>query len=259
MNPLEAWDCRSLPVPGVSRKGYTTVTMQVKHEWVREEILQNMSGLEPDAPLPQERELAERYQVSRSTVRQALKNLATEGRIYAVRGRGTFVASQRISKDSRLTSFTEDMIARGQRPGTRLLQVEQVPAAPEIAAKLELESGSAILHLERLRLADGFPMCFEEIWLPAHMYPGLQHQDLERPLYGVFAASYNLRIDRAEQQISAQILKGRIADLLNVPPGSAALVVVRRSSDEKGRIAEYAKSIYRADRYDFQLTVSRSG
>lgn len=191
-------------------------------------------------------------------MRQALKSLADEGRIYAVRGRGTVVASRRISKDNRLTSFTEDILARGQRPGTRLLQVEQIPAVPEIAARLELESGSAVLHLERLRHADGFPMCFEEIWLPAHMYPGLPHQDLERPLYGVFASSCNLRIDRAEQQISAQTLRGQIADLLGVPAGSAALVVVRRGFDEKGRIAEYAKNFYRADRYDFQLTVSRT-
>lgn len=234
-------------------------TARVKHEWVREELLQHMSGLTPDAPLPQERELAERYDVSRSTVRQALKSLADEGRIYSVRGRGTFVASQRISKDSRLTSFTEDMQARGLRPGTRLLHVEQGAASPEAAERLELEPGSPVLHLERLRLADGFPMCFEDIWLPAHLYPGLIHQDLERPLYGIFAASYNMRIDRAEQKISAQILHGRTADLLNVPHGSAALLVVRRGFDEKGRIAEYGRSYYRADRYDFELSVSRAG
>lgn len=234
-------------------------TTRVKHEWVREELLQHMSGLAPDAPLPQERELAERYEVSRSTVRQALKSLADEGRIYSVRGRGTFVASQRISKDSRLTSFSEDMQARGLRPGTRLLHVEQGPAEAEAAERLELAPGSAVLHLERLRLADGFPMCFEDIRLPAHLYPGLLHQDLERPLYGILASSYNTRIERAEQKISAQILQGRIADLLHVPHGSAALLVVRRGFDEKGRIAEYARSYYRADRYDFELSVSRSG
>ncbi len=247
-----------MPYPDWEEFSRVTNTV-VKHAWVREQLLQHMSGLVPDDPLPQERELAERYQVSRSTVRQALKSLADEGRIYSVRGRGTFITSQRISKDTRLTSFSEDMQARGLLPGTRLLHAEQVPATPEMAARLELEAGAPVLHLERLRLADGFPMCLEDIWLSARMYPGLLHQDLERPLYRIFSASYNTRIDRAEQKISAQLLEGDVADLLNVPHGSAALVVSRRGFDEKGRVAEYGRSFYRADRYDFELTVSRVG
>ena len=228
-----------------------------KHELIRDELLEDIVQLPTDAPLPQERELAERFLVSRTTVRQALKALTDEGRIYAIRGRGTFVASQRISKNLRLTSFTDDMQNRGLKPGTRLLQAKEISSDPQTAAMLEISAGSRVIHLERLRLADGFPMCFESIWLPSRLYRGLLTQELEQPLYGLLATKYNIRIERAEQKIAAENIEDRIADLLAVPHHSAALAVTRRGFDGRNRVAEYAKSIYRSDRYDFEVAVSR--
>lgn len=228
-----------------------------KYQRIKEELLAEITGKEPGTPLPNERELADQFDVSRTTVRQALKALSNDGRIYAVRGRGTFVSSQRVSKSEKLTSFSEDMQSRGLAPGTRVIDSTLVPADAEVANALEVAPGTEIYHLERLRLAAGVPMCFEQIWLPSVQFPGLLSQDLERPLYGILASLYNTTVERGDQTISATLLDHDTSDLLGLEYPSAALLVTRRSYNARGRVIEYGRSYYRSDRYDFNITVNR--
>lgn len=228
-----------------------------KHEWIRGQLLAEVAVLPPDTRLPHERDLAERFQVSRATVRQALAALVSEEKIYAVRGHGTFVASPGISKGLQLASFSEDMRARGHEPSTRVLGAEEAAAESRVAKMLELAPGNKVVHLERLRLADGFPMCLEHIWLPARLCRGILHQDLSQSLYELLSLRYGIRIERADQKISAAVMDERTRDLLGMPDPSAAVVVTRRGFDEKGRAAEYGRSAYRADRYDFEVSIHR--
>lgn len=229
----------------------------IKHLQVRERLLAQIRDMDPDDVLPQERELAERFAVSRTTVRQALQSLIEEGLIYSVRGRGTFVSRGRISKGLSLTSFSDDMRARNLEPGSRLLTAEQRIAEPELAQALEIRPGDSVYYLERLRLADGFPMCFERVHLPAAPFPRLLDQDLEGSLYQLLAGRYRTVLANAEQRVSATTLNRRHADLLGVPARSPALHVSRRGIDARGRIVEYGQSLYRADRYDFEMTIHR--
>jgi GntR family transcriptional regulator len=231
--------------------------MVAKHLEVREHLLALIPQMRPDELLPQERELAETCGVSRTTVRQALQSLIEEGRVYSVRGHGTFVAQQRISKGLTLTSFSDDMRARSLQPDSRLLTAEQRAASNELARELEIRAGEPCYYLERLRLADGFPMCLETINLPAALFPKLLDQDLQSSLYQLLASRYRTVVATAEQHISATALSRRDADLLGVPARSPALQVRRRGIDSRGRVAEYGQSLYRADRYDFELTIHR--
>lgn len=229
----------------------------IKHLQVREQILAQIRRMRPDDVLPQERDLAETFGVSRTTVRQALQSLNEEGLIYSVRGRGTFVSRGRISKGLTLTSFSDDMRARDLEPGSRLLTAEQRTTDDDLARIFEIEPGAPAYYLERLRLADGFPMCFERVHLPAALFPKLLDQDLEGSLYQLLASRYRTVLATAEQRISATTLNSRQADLLGVPVRSPALQVRRRGIDSRGRIVEYGQSLYRADRYDFDLTIHR--
>ncbi|MDA8437540.1 MAG: GntR family transcriptional regulator [Propionibacterium sp.] len=228
-----------------------------KHEWIRSQLLAEVAGLPTDTRLPDERELTERFGVSRATVRQALAALVNEQKIYSIRGHGTFVAGEPISRGLRLRSFSEDMRERGLEPSTRLLLAEEVDAAAEVAARLELAPGTTVVHLERLRLADGFPMCLETIWLPTSLFPRLLTEDLHQSLYSILSNRYQVDIDSADEKIESAIMDRRTRELLSMPNPSSALIVIRRSFDKKGRAVEYGRSAYRADRYSFDVSIKR--
>lgn len=228
-----------------------------KHERIRDDLLAEIVKLPADTQLPHERHLAAQFGTSRTTVRQALAGLANANKIYAVRGRGTFVAPQTISKGLQLTSFTEDMQNRGLVASTRVISAEEIRPDDNVAQQLELNAGSTVFKLHRLRLADGSPMCLETIHLPARLVPRLLGEDLEQSLYQLLATRYSIRVVRADQTISAAVADECTHDLLGVPEPAAVIAVTRRGFDEKGRVIEYGFSAYRSDRYDFRVTVVR--
>jgi DNA-binding GntR family transcriptional regulator len=224
---------------------------------IGERLAEEVSMMQPGDRLPKERELAERFAVSRMTIRQALSVLADQGRVYSVRGHGTYVAEPHVAKDQTLASFTEDMIARGFTPGSRLLSASEVPVPADVARALELPEGAPAFRIERLRLADDVPMCLETVHLPARLFPRLLDSDLTGSLYALLGARYRTTVARADQRFSAVRLTRRQSDLLGVPAGSAALVMKRIGVDTRGRLVEHGESIYRNDRYEFRLGIAR--
>src|SRR5918999_1771719 len=136
-----------------------------------EEILEGyIATLAPGTALPSERVLAQRYRVARATVSQAIEGLAVRGLVYRVHGSGTFVAEPRFRQPETLTSFSEDMRARGMLPGSAVLRQEVVPAGEIIARQLEVEPGTPTVQIERVRTADGEPMALERTYLPAERF-----------------------------------------------------------------------------------------
>src|SRR6185312_5675236 len=132
-----------------------------------------LSSLPPGAALPSERELAERYGLARMTVRNEIERLTAEGSVYRLHGRGTFVAEPRIAQAGSLTSFTEDVLARGQVPGSTVISSEVVEADGLLAAALEVKPAHRCFRLERVRTADGRPMAVEKVHLPLERFDGI--------------------------------------------------------------------------------------
>ncbi|WP_270888316.1 GntR family transcriptional regulator [Pedococcus sp. 5OH_020] len=228
-----------------------------KSERVRRHVLQTIdAGLGPHDRLPTERELAEQLGVSRLTVQRVLDDLTTENRIYRIQGSGTFVRPTRIAKSMELTSFSEDMRSRRMAPGSLEISVTQEPAGANLAALLELSPGSPVVSIRRVRTADGAPICLERSQLPAELVPGLSAEDVSGSLYELLAERYGIQIDRADQTIRATVLDPDDASDLEVPAYSAAFEVDRLAVDHRGRPVEHAVSLYRADRYSYQLTVA---
>ncbi|MDG4833269.1 GntR family transcriptional regulator [Solwaraspora sp. WMMD1047] len=229
-----------------------------KHEQLRSH-LQNLieRQLAPHERLPTERDLAQEFGVSRMTVRQALERLENERLVYRVRGAGTFVARPAITKSIELTSFSDDMRRRGLQPGSHLRTAESVPAGASVGFALGLSPSHEVVHLERVRTADGVPMCVEHTYLSAAVVPGLLDQPFDGSLYDLLRDLYHIRLVRAEQSIRATVLEEETAGLLQVPPFSPALLVERTTYDQRDRPVERATSTYRGDRYAFQIEVVR--
>jgi GntR family transcriptional regulator len=120
----------------------------------------------PRTPIPSERQLEIQYNVSRTTIRQAIDYLERQGFIYREHGRGTFVSPQKLQKGAQeLTSFSEDLLRRGIRPGQNIENIEFIIPPPNILQRLELPPGSKVLCVQRIRLGDDIPIGLQTSYL----------------------------------------------------------------------------------------------
>jgi len=212
----------------------------------------------PGAQVSSERELCEQFKISRITVRQALAELVVEGRLTRDQGRGTFVAKPRIEQQlTQLTGFTQDMQARGQRPGATVLQLEAATAPPAQARALQLKPVEPVVLLKRLRLADGEPLAVETAYLPDRLCHGLLSENLEdRSLYKLLTEKFNIAPARAEQQIEAVACPAAEAKLLRIRKNSPVLHMHRTTFDRDDRPFERVESYYRGDKYVFRAELT---
>ena len=216
---------------------------------IREEI--EHGALPAGAPIPSEREYAERLKISRMTVRAAINELVQEGMLLRRPGRATQVANGKINKNAvGFMSFTEDMQSRGMKAASRLLNFRQETADAAVAAQLGLPTGGRVFVIERVRLANQEPMAVESIYLPVNRFSGLDQFDLtQHSLYHLMEQEFRTHPKTADETIEAVQLTAAEARLLEVRSGSPALLARRVTRDEDGRVIEVAKAIYRGDRY----------
>ncbi len=213
--------------------------------------------------LPPERELAARYGCSLITVRRALGDLARERRLERTRGRGTFVTRPPIPLDLDGTlSFTEELHHLGHDASTKVVSARTLPAELAVADALGIAVGAPVVHLERLRMADGEPLLLEQVFLPEARFPGLLAGDLEHgSLYELLTVRYGARVVRAREALEPIALPVREAQLLGVEPHRPALLIEGLAFDEAGQPVEFARSYVRGDRtrYYVERIVVRSG
>jgi GntR family transcriptional regulator len=229
-----------------------------KGEQLRTILEDLIDALKPGDPLPSERELAERYDVARMTVRAEITRLAGEGLVERVQGRGTFVAEARVAQAAALSSFTEDMRARGLKPGSQVLGQALVAADDVVARRLGLESGASVVRVRRVRTADGEPMALEEAFLPADRFGELaEGEPLEGSLFTTLEERFGARFPVADQQVVAVEIVGEDANLLRVAPGRAGLKFHTILIDADERPVAYAWSLFRGDRYEIRLRQER--
>ncbi len=212
-------------------------------------------SLQVDEALPGERDLARQLGISRVTVRKAIAGLVAKGVLVQRWGSGTFIAPAMHVEQalSRLSSFTDDMITRGLKPGARLIEHSRGPASPKESMALGLSPGEKVSRLQRLRLAGGVPMAIENAVVPARFLP--DPELVERSLYAALSGR-GFAPRRALQRLHAVLVNGEQAELLEVPPASPALYIERRSFLEDGTAVEFTASYYRGDAYDFVAELS---
>lgn len=213
--------------------------------------------VEPDAAIPTERDLAREFDVSRITVRKAIDGLVEEGLLARRRGAGTFVVAPRVEKNfARLTSFSEDMIARGRHPHSVWVSRREGAVTPEEALSLGLSPGTPVYRFHRIRCADGQPMALEYATVPGYCLSSIEA--VGASLYDALDATGHLPV-RALQRLRAINFAADHAEALGVAPGDAGLFIERRGFLADGRAAEHTHSYYRGDAYDMVAELSGSG
>lgn len=222
------------------------------------EIKEIVKGLNPGDPISSEREFSEKYDISRMTVRQAINNLVNEGILVRKRGKGTFVAEQKVEQPlSGLTSFSEDMRSRGLKPLTKILSFQQISSDKNIAAKLKIAEGVPVYEVSRLRLADESPMALEISYLPANIITDLTEDTVYASLYEYIENELNLQISHATQTLESSLAQKSECSILQIEEGDPVLLIERFSYLQNGEAFEYVKSIYRGDRYKFVIDMKR--
>ncbi len=209
----------------------------------------------PHERLMSERELGEKFKVSRMTVRQALTEMIREGILYTQVGKGTYVNESKIKQELQaLTGFSQDMAARGTMASGQVLEARIIPATLTLAAIFSVPMNTELVLLSRLRLSDGIPLAIEVAYILHRVCAGILKYDFSKEsLYNILATHYNTTLVRAEQTMEASMATPQEAELLQITSPSPVLRIERLSYNKLNTLVEYVVSTYRGDghqRYD---------
>jgi GntR family transcriptional regulator len=238
----------------LKREASTPLYVQLKNALVADI---DAGQYKPHERLMSERELGEKFKVSRMTVRQALTEMIREGILYTQIGKGTYIGESKIKQELQtLTGFTQDMAARGEVASGQVLDGRILPATLTLAAIFSVPMNTDLVLLSRLRLSDGMPLAIEEAYILHKICPGILAYDFSKEsLYHVLSMQYNTILVRAEQTMEASLATSKEAELLQITSLAPVLRIERLSYNEQNTLVEYVKSTYRGDRYKFHTTL----
>ncbi|MFD1414391.1 GntR family transcriptional regulator [Oceanobacillus jeddahense] len=207
--------------------------------------------------LPSERELCDRYELSRITVRQALQALEQEGFIYKLHGKGTFVSQKAFKQDLKsLYSFTDEMRKKNKNPKSNVLAFQEISADEKLMLEMGVEEEEKIYEVVRLRLADEEPLIYETSYIPEKWFPGLTKQRLiEKPMYEVFETDFHRKVTRVVEDFSATTTGEKEAGYLGLTEKQPVMRIKRFAyHDEK--LIEYTVSVARGDKFNYQVELT---
>jgi GntR family transcriptional regulator len=216
---------------------------------------------EPQSAIPSERQLEQQYRISRPTIRQAIELLIREGYLYREHGRGTFVMPQKLQKGLlELTSFSEDLLKRGIKPGqvVRSLSREEPPDA--ISRKLDMPVDGKTLRIERIRLGDGIPIGLQTSYLALEESQVISQEEMENAgsLYKILQEKFGIIPWAADETLEVTLASPEEARLLQIEEGCPLLLNERILWSQERKAVEYVKILYRGDRYRYTMRLTRS-
>ena len=225
---------------------------------LRERIV---SGVYPvDQPLPGEIDFAAAFGVSRVTMRRALDGLVRDGLIVRNRGRGSFPQARTGREPVRATvsGLLDNIIAMGLKTSVRIISLDTIEAPPDVAAAMRLGAGDRVQKAVRVRSLDGAPLSMMTTFVPEAVASFTRRQLSDTPMLKLLEAA-GVNVSHADQTITARLADAVVAPLLDVGYGTALLAVNRLVRDEAGRALQLLRGMYRPDRYEYRMSLDRSG
>lgn len=205
--------------------------------------------LRPGHQLPNEDRLIAQFAVSRTTVRKAVQNLVERGLVEIRRGRGTFVTQPKVTQElTGLSGFVEDMQALGRNPSARLVGHQVVAASPTVARQLAIVRGSQVMKIQRVRLADGVAMSFDETYLPLAIGEKIVTHDLTtEPIFALLEQKYGIPLIEAEYRLEAISADADVARALGIAVASPIFLIERTAYCAGHTPIDYERLHYRGD------------
>ena len=214
--------------------------------------------LKPGDALPTESSLQEAFNVSRVTVRQALKLLTEEQIVESIQGSGTYVKEERVNYDIyQLTGFYEKLADRNVDTHSEVSIFEVLKADAKLAEKLNLSHDDKVWHVKRVRFIKQKPVNLEETWMPLALFPDLTWEVMENSKYHYVEQIKKLVIDRSEQELVPIMPSQEAIAALSLDPTKPILEKVSRGFLKDGRVFEYSRNVFNTDDYKFTLVARR--
>lgn len=229
---------------------------------LKEFIIEDIENkvLKPGERITSENELCEKFNISRSVVRQTLNELRYEGFLYKVKGKGTFVAEPKITESlaQSVVGFYEDMTSIGVNPKTKVLELSRVQCDTNIAKKLQIESREEVIKITRLRFINKQPFVLTTSYIPFKLCPGLLKVDLNnKSLYSVMEEKFNIKINHASRTLEAIAAGGSESRLLGVSDGSPLILLTSVGYNSENIPVEYFDALHRGDLSRFEVNLAR--
>ncbi|MBS4201952.1 GntR family transcriptional regulator [Bacillus sp. FJAT-49732] len=207
--------------------------------------------------LPTEMELCEEYSVSRTTVRIALQQLALEGRIHRIQGKGTFVSKPKIQTSLSTTEkgFASQLIEQGYKPKTDILDLRVIPADQTLAIHLQINEDDPVTRLTRIRYANDEPLFYSISYIPWKFAPGLVNDEegCKSSLFQLLQEKYNVEVHKTIETIEPILANETVSEYLGISEGSPVFSLETVTYNEDLKPIEFSDSVFRGDRSKFTI------
>jgi GntR family transcriptional regulator len=233
----------------LNKNGHIPLYFQIQ-EFFRNKIENN--EIKPGTQLPTERELSDELDISRVTIRKAMRGLIAEGLCEKKIGKGIFVSNEKIPINvHKLEGTTKILKASTDRIETVVNEKKIIEAGDKLADLLDLKASDNILFLKRIRYIDDIPVILEYTHLPMKLFPDLDNYNFNQSLYKILIENYNTHPNKSRGCFNIVMAKEEDAELLNLQLNTPLLVKKATIFSKKGIPIEYTKSVYRADQFNF--------
>jgi len=226
-----------------------------KYYQIYEKLLKQIRDgrFEENDRFPSDTELVKLFDVSRGTVREAVKLLLQQGYLIREQGKGTFVTYKKIEQDpDKLIGFSELMKKHNIRPDARVVEKEIINPTEFLKNLMHLDHQDRLVRLVRIRYGDGQPLIVERSFFNYRLFKPIFSRDLEQnSIFSLLYQHTETRLGEATQRIEAISAGESEHKMLNVSLGTPLLLIKRLIQTKSGDYFQYSEDVYRSDRINF--------
>lgn len=230
---------------------------QSLHAYIKEELLNRIKSnvYKKGEQIPPELELCKDFDVSRTTVRTALNQLAQEGYLVRQQGKGTYVAEQKVQQTLSHTvkRYSDQIAVQGRKAEINLLSVKVVPADDFLVHALNVSLNDPIQRVERIRKVNGEPTQYEKAYIPWDTAPGITKEHAETSLYAALKDQFNVHITKTTETLEITLADEHTSERLHCREGLPCFYLETIAEDDKGKIVEFSRSYFRGDKMNFTI------